>query len=136
MIDKMSSLLRTCYLHVKGHGFASEALENNYQAIVHDLQGIHRVTFEENAPLPYSPVASSQINSNEEESRKRKLNEGSTCSLDGTFIMTPVKPSGRPALTVCAEQLLAKGGVLQHYVEACTNQLLYGIFSYAVLKRD
>lgn len=125
-------MLRTCYLHVKGHGFATDALERNYRAIVRDLQGIHCVTFHESVPLSSSPVILSQSNGNEEESRKRKLNEGSTCSLDDTY----VKPSEKPALTVCAEQLLAKGGVLQYYVEACANQLLHGIFSYAVLKRD
>ncbi|GJQ71189.1 hypothetical protein Trydic_g1088 [Trypoxylus dichotomus] len=106
IIGKMSTLLRTCYLHVKGHGFATETLEKNYQTIVRDLQGIHNVTFDEN--VPYSTNAATNGNGNEEETRKRKLNEGSTCSLDGTFVLTPVKQSERPTLTVCAEQLLAK----------------------------
>lgn len=136
MIDKMSSLLRTCYLHVKGHGFATDTLDKDYQTIVRDLQGFHTVSFHENIPLPCSPIAIGNSNSNEEESRKRKLNEGSTCSLDSTFVSNSVKPSGKPALTACAELLLTKGGLLQHYIEACANQLLYGIFSYTVLKRD
>ncbi|KAI4471330.1 kinesin-related [Holotrichia oblita] len=136
MIDKMSSLLRTCYLHVKGQGFATDTLDRDYQTIVRDLQGFHSVSFHENIPLPCSPIAMSNGNSNEEESRKRKLNEGSTCSLDSTFVSNAVKPSGKPALTACAELLLTKGGLLQHYIEACANQLLYGIFSYTVLKRD
>lgn len=132
-------MMRSSFLQAKGYGYLSESYSKEYYGLVKQLQGISSVTWDEE--ITDSGVSSTEsvtTTTTEEEGRgsKRKLAENttsSTTSLDNTFTLTE-KPR---AFTLCAEQLMAKGGLVHPYFSAVVVELLQGlIVTYSMIKRQ
>lgn len=130
LLEQMSKMLRSSYLQAKGHGYVSDSFTKEYFDLIKQLQGVCSVSWgEEIADSGLSSTESNTTITVEEEGRgsKRKLIENiasSTTSLDNTFVLSAGKSK---ALSVCAEQLMAKGGLMHPYFSALILEILHSL---------
>lgn len=128
LLEQMSKMLRSSYLQAKGLGYVTDSFTKEYFELVKQLQGVNSVSWGEE--ISDSGLSSTDSNTTiimEEEGRgsKRKLIENiasSTTSLDNTFVMSSGKSK---TLSVCAEHLMAKGGVMHPCISAVVIEILH-----------
>lgn len=137
VIEKMSKMLRSHHMLVKGLGHMTETMRKEYESLVRQVQAPGSVSWDEDitdsgVTSGESAVTFTDEREEEEEEAirtKRKLVESvesSTSSLDKTFTLPVSKPKG---MTVRAEQLMAKGGLLHTYVSVIAVEVLQCMFT-------
>jgi hypothetical protein len=104
LLEKTCKMLQSCYLQLRGHGFATDLMCEEYQSLVNHLQGRKNITWD--SPIDSGLSSTSSVSSTDVEVRppKRKLNDENINGLNHTFVMEPPKPK----VKVCAEELMAK----------------------------
>lgn len=136
VLERMATILKSCYIQLKGHGFVTEALTRQYTKIIQDFQGKKNVKFHD---IPDSGI-SSTTSITEDESRtnsnKRKIEEP-VVELDGTFTMansaTPSKPKSKGT---GSDQIISKGGIGYNVFGGLASELLHGVFYNVNLKKN
>ncbi|KAF5304424.1 hypothetical protein FQR65_LT07954 [Abscondita terminalis] len=114
IIGRFSEVLQPCFLQLRGHGFATEALTAKYQALIRHLQGIRTVSFEEDSDSGISSTTVEQEDDAHTPNRKLSING----DLNNTFVIPEQKTSNSKNLNtkvfikdevipnVCAEQIM------------------------------
>ncbi|XP_023028699.2 uncharacterized protein [Leptinotarsa decemlineata] len=106
LLEKMGSTLKSWYMLLQGHGFASSDIVQHYHEIVMSFQGRKNIKWKEAVDSGTSSMAS--IPEADKEVRavgnKRKIEENPPENLDDTFTL-PVVFSPRPRKT---EQVMSK----------------------------
>lgn len=135
-IEKMSKMLRSYHMLIKGLGHMTDNMSKEYDDMVKQVQAPCSVTWDED--VVDSGVSSGEsitafFEAEEEEQEntrtKRKLVESvesSTSSLDKTFTLSTSKPK---TMTVRAEQLMAKGGLIHGYISVVAVEVLHCMFT-------
>lgn len=134
LISHMCGILKPCYLSAKEQGFVTKAVSQEYQEMVQKLLGLRSVTWKDDIlDSGLSGTSSSAVSvptsANEEESRavKRKADElSSSTSLDSTIVKD--KSCCRTNV-VCADQLMAKGGMARPFFDALLIEILHILLS-------
>lgn len=131
VIERMSKMLRSYYLLVKGLGHMTDDMCKEYDELVKQVQAPSSVSWDED--LTDSGVSSGDsvttfADREEEVGMKTKLFEsvGELPNMDKTFTLPTTKPK---ELTVRAEQLMAKGGLIHSYVSVVAVEVLHCMFA-------
>lgn len=134
ILGDMAQMLRSSFLLAKGHGYVSETMTKDYYNLVHQLQAPCSVSWEDDADPQMGSGDSKVVVAEDESNRtKRKLVDSvssSSTSLDNTFTMDTVRPRG---IHICAEQLMAKGGLAHGYFSAVAVEILHTMFTSYVM---
>jgi kinesin family protein 18/19 len=130
LLEKTCKMLQSCYLQLRGHGFATDLMCEEYQSLVNHLQGRKNITWD--SPIDSGLSSTSSVSSTDVEVRppKRKLNDENINGLNHTFVMEPPKPK----VKVCAEELMAKGGI--DFLNAVITEIFYGVVSNLFVERN
>lgn len=131
-IEKMSRMLRSYHMLIKGLGHMTDNMSKEYEDLVKQVQAPATVSWDED--VIDSGVSSQEsvtafLEEEENTRTKRKLIESvesSTSSLDKTFILPASKPK---TMTVRAEQLMAKGGLIHGYISVIAVEVLQCMFT-------
>lgn len=135
MLEKLVTILKSSYMQLKGHGFASAALTKQYNEIIQDFLGKRNVKFNE---IPDSGISSTtSISEDENKSNNKRKNEEPPAELDGTFTMpnsiTPIKPTSKGIVT---DQIISKGGIGYNFFGGLATELIHGVFYNVNMKRN
>lgn len=134
LLEKMATMLKSCYMQLKGHGFATEALTKEYVKIIQDFQGKKNVKFHEIPDSGISSTTSIAEDENKANGNKRKI-EDPAVELDGTFTMstTPIKPRIKGTAT---DHVISKGGIGYNFFGGLATELIHGVFYNVSLKKN
>lgn len=121
LLHKTCKMLQSCYLQLRGHGFATDALCQEYQSLVNHVQGRRNITWDSPLDSGLSSTSSgSSIELDPKPTRKRP-NDENVNGLNNTFVMEAPKPK----VKVCAEELMAKGGI--DFLNAIITEIFHGV---------
>ncbi|RZC32585.1 Kinesin domain containing protein, partial [Asbolus verrucosus] len=104
LLEKTCKMMQSCYLQLRGHGFATDLLCQEYQSLVDHLQGRKHITWDSLVDSGLSSTISITSNEGEVISVLRKFNNENLNFLNNTYVMD----SPKPKVKVCAEELMAK----------------------------
>lgn len=143
LLHRMATILKSCYMVLKGHGFATAALTRQYQDIIQDFQGRKKVKFHEIPDSGISSTTSISEDENKSNSNKRKIaEEPLIADLDGTFTMsnavsatsTPGKPKSKGTST---DPIMSKGGGIGYnFFGGLASELINGVFYSGNVKKN
>lgn len=136
VLERMATILKSCYMQLKGHGFVTEALTKQYTKIIQDFQGKKNVKFHDIPDSGISSTTSITEDENKTNNNKRKIEEPPV-ELDGTFTMTNVSTPSKPkSKGTGAEQIISKGGIGYNFFGGLASELIHGVFYSVNLKKN
>lgn len=138
IIEKMSKMLRSYHMLVKGLGHMTDSMSNDFDDLVKQVQAPNSVYWDDDvvdSGISSGDSVTTVLEEGENGVRtKRKLIESiesSTSSLDKTFTLPISKPK---TMTVRAEQLMAKGGLIHAYISVVAVEFLQCMFTTCVVR--
>ncbi|XP_044269187.1 kinesin-like protein KIF18A isoform X2 [Tribolium madens] len=104
LLEKTCKMLQSCYLQLRGHGFATDVLCQEYQSLVNHVQGRRNITWDSPLDSGLSSTSSTSSIDGDIRSARKRANDENVNGMNSTFVMEPPKPK----VKVCAEELMAK----------------------------
>lgn len=135
LLKRMATLLKSCYMQLKGHGFATVALTKQYQDIIQDFQGKKNVKFHEIPDSGISSTTSISEDENKANNNKRKMEEP-PFELDGTFIKTSTTPNKPKSKGASVDPIISRGGIGYNFFGGLATELIHGVFYNVNIKKN
>ncbi|XP_008191110.1 kinesin-like protein KIF18A isoform X2 [Tribolium castaneum] len=106
LLEMSCKMLQSCYMQLRGHGFATDTLCQEYQNLVNHVQGRRNISWDSPLDSGVSSTSSGTSIDGEGDARapRKRANDENVNGMNSTFVMEAPKPK----VKVCAEELMAK----------------------------
>lgn len=119
-------------MQLRGHGFATDTLCQEYQNLVNHVQGRRNISWDSPLDSGVSSTSSGTSIDGEGDARapRKRANDENVNGMNSTFVMEAPKPK----VKVCAEELMAKGGT--DFLNAVITEIFHGVVSHLFVERN